>query len=196
MTTIDLIKQLREQTGAGVSDIKEALTVSNNDIEAAKAYLRKKGVAKADKRQDRETNQGVIVSYVHSNNKIAVLVELNCETDYVARNEEFQTLARELALQICANNPEFLSENDVPENIRSEFEREVRNDPKFANKPDSVLAQIVDSKVKTYAKEKSLLSQPYFRDSSKTIDDLIKEFTAKCGEKIVVRRFVRWELGS
>lgn len=196
MANIELIKQLRAETGAGLADVKEALEISKDDLEAAKAYLNKKGIARAEKRADREANQGVIGSYIHTTNRIGVLVEVNCETDFVARGEDFQQFARDVAMQICAMNAEYVSPEDIPSSIRDEFEKEVKNDPKFAGKPEAALATIIDSKVKTYGEEKSLLKQSFFKDSSKTIEDMLKTLSSKVGEAIRIKRFERMEIGE
>lgn len=196
MANIELIKQLRAETGAGLADVKEALEISKDDLEAAKAYLTKKGIAKADKRADREANQGVVGNYIHTTNKIGVLVEVNCETDFVARSEDFQAFAKDAAMQIAAMNPEYISEEEIPASIREEFEREVSNDPKFAGKPENVVAGIVDQKLKTYAEETTLLGQKFFKDSSVTIGDKLKALSAKVGEAVKIRRFVRMEIGG
>lgn len=196
MLNVELIKQLRAETGAGFADVKEALEVSKNDITAAKAYLKKKGIAKADKRSGREANQGVIGSYIHITNKIGVLVEVNCETDFVAKSGEFQNFAKDVAMQIAAMSPEYISKDEIPNSIKEEFAREVANDPKFANKPQNVIQNIVDSKIKNYVEEKVLLAQKFFKDPSKTIEDMLKDLSAKVGEAIKIRRYVRMELGE
>ncbi|GIW57531.1 MAG: elongation factor Ts [Candidatus Dojkabacteria bacterium] len=196
MSNIELIKQLRAETGAGLADIKEALNIANNDLEAARAYLRKKGIAKADKRSDRETNQGIIASYIHSNNRIGVLVEINCETDFVARSAEFIQFGKDIAMQICAMSPLYVDESEVPQSIREEFEREVMNDPKFSDKPENVRANIVDSKMKNYVSQFCLLNQIFFKDNTHTIQDLVKSLSGKFGEAIRIRRFVRFEIGG
>jgi len=196
MSNIELIKQLRAETGAGLADVKEALEISKDDLEAAKAYLTKKGIAKADKRADREANQGVVGNYIHTTNKIGVLVEVNCETDFVAKSDDFQAFARDVAMQIAAMSPEYISKDEIPESIKEEFAREVANDPQFAGKPEKVIENIVDSKMKTYAEETTLLGQKFFKDSSKTIEDMLKALSAKVGEAVKIRRFVRMEIGG
>lgn len=167
MANIELIKLLRAETSAGIADIKEALEASKDNLDEAREYLKKKGIAKADKRSEREANQGIIASYIHTTNKIGVLVELNCETDFVARNNDFQELGRNIAMQVCAMNPEFLSKEVVPEGTDLEG-----------------------------IEEKCLLSQNFFKDSSVTIEDMIKSVSAKVGEAVKIRRFVRYEIGA
>lgn len=165
--TLDQIKELREATGAGVMDSKRALEASGGDIEKAKRYLAEQGLANAAKKAHRETAQGLVESYIHAGGRIGALVEVNCETDFVARTPDFQTLAREIAMQVAAMNPLTLSEND-----ERPPEADLRGD------------------------EVALLKQPYIRDNSKTIQDLINETIGKTGENIQVRRFVRFELGG
>lgn len=196
MANIELIKQLRADTGAGLSDIKEALEISKDDYEAAKSYLAKKGIAKADKRADREANQGVIASYIHTTNKIGVLVEVNSETDFVARSEDFQNFGKNVAMQICAMSPLYLDESEIPANIRQEFVEEVANDPKFTGKPEEIRNNIVDAKMKTYAEEYCLLKQKFFKDSSVSIEEMMKVLSGKVGEAIRIKRFVRFEVGA
>lgn len=195
MPTIEQIKELRVITGAGLADVKEALSISKGDMEAAKAYLAKKGLAKAEKRADREANQGMIGSYIHVTNKVAALVELNCETDFVAKSDDFMMLAKEIAMQIAAMNPLYVSVEDVPASVREEFANEVKNDPKFANKPEEIRNNILDSKMKTYAEEVCLMDQAYFKDGSQNIGQMLKAVSAKVGEAIKIRRFVRYEVG-
>jgi elongation factor Ts len=196
MANIENIKKLRSETSAPLADVKEALEISKDDYEAAKAYLKKKGIAKAEKRSDREANQGVIGSYIHTKNKIGVMVEVNCETDFVAKNEEFQAFAKDVAMQIAAMNPKYVSIDQVPENIKEEFHSEVKNDPKFAGKPEAAIKTIADSKFKTYCEENSLMSQSFFKDGSVTIEEMLKSVSAKLGEAIKIRRFTRMEVGE
>jgi elongation factor Ts len=196
MANVELIKQLRTETGAGIADVKEALEISKDDIEAARAYLHKKGIAKADKRMDREANQGVVGSYIHTTNKIGVLVEVNCETDFVAKSEDFIQFSKDVAMQIAAMSPEYISADEIPESIRTEFEKEVQADPKFTGKPEAVIANIVDSKMKSYAEDTTLLGQNFFKDSSKTIGDMLKALSSKVGEAVKIKKFVRMEVGG
>lgn len=196
MANIELIKQLRAETGAGLADVKEALEISKDNLEDAKAYLTKKGIAKAEKRSEREANQGIIASYVHNTNKIGVLVEVNCETDFVAKNEELVNFGKDVALQIAAMSPLYVDRSEIPENIAEEFKKEVANDPKFAGKPEAATAKILESKLNTYAEETCLLEQSFFKDGSKTIMDMMKSVSAKTGEAIKIRRFVRFEVGA
>jgi elongation factor Ts len=196
MANLELIKQLRADTGAGIADVKEALEISKDDMVAAKAYLQKKGIAKAEKRLDREANQGVIASYIHNTNKIAVLVEVNCETDFVAKNEDFIRFGKDVAMQIAAMSPEYISESEIPESLKEEFAKEVGNNPKFTGKPSEILQNIIDSKVKTYASETTLLGQAFFNDTNTTIGEMLKILSAKVGEAIKIKKFVRMEVGG
>lgn len=196
MSSIEQIKELRAATGAGLADVKEALEISKGDLEAAKAYLSKKGMAKADKRADREANQGIIGSYVHTTNRVAVLVEVNCETDFVARSEDFVQFAKDVAMQVAAMSPLYVSKEEIPANIADEFRAEVSNDPKFAGKPEQVVATIIEQKMKTYAEEVCLLEQAFFKDGSQKIGEMMKAVSAKVGEAIRVKRFTRYEVGA
>jgi elongation factor Ts len=196
MSSIEQIKELRAATGAGLADVKEALEISKGDVEAAKAYLQKKGMAKAEKRADREANQGIVASYVHTNSRVAVMVEVNCETDFVARSEDFIQFGKDVAMQIAAMSPLYLSKEDIPSNIVEEFRNEVGNDPKFAGKPSQVVETIIEQKMKTYAEETCLLEQTFFKDGSQKIGDMMKSVSGKVGEAVRVRRFTRYEVGA
>ena len=190
------IAELRARTGAGMMDCKNALEETNGDIDKAVELLRKRGVAKAEKRAGRTTREGVIGNYVHHNGKIAVLVEVNCETDFVARNEEFQQVARQIAEHIAAAAPIAVDKDQVPpdkiEQERRIFTEQVRQ----SGKPENMIEKIVDGKVEAYYKDVALLHQAWVRDPKKTIGDLVKELSAKTGENIQVRRFVRYQLGE
>ncbi|MDR0956044.1 MAG: elongation factor Ts [Candidatus Nomurabacteria bacterium] len=195
---IEDIRKLKELSGAGLTDAKKALVDAGGDFDKALAAMRQKGLTKAEKRGEREAREGVIDSYVHGG-RIGVLVELNCETDFVARTDEFKTLAHELCLQIASMNPKWLSENDVPadETARKtdELKQAMDADAKNAKKPADVKEKIVAGQLKKYFDELILLNQNYWKDDSKTIGELVKETAAKVGENIVVRRFARLELG-
>ena len=190
------VKELRERTGAGMMDCKKALEETSGDIDKAVENLRKRGVAKAEKRAGRSTSEGMVGHYVHHNGKIAVLVELNCETDFVARNDEFQQLARHVAEHIAAAAPIAVDKDSVPQDkIESErriFTEQVRQ----SGKPENMIEKIVEGKVEAYYKDVALLHQAWVRDPKKTIGDLVKEVAAKTGENIQVRRFVRYQLGE
>ena len=198
--TASSIKDLRERTGAGMSDCKKALTEVNGDMDKAIDYLRAKGLAKAAKKAGREATEGAVVSYIHGGGRIGVLVEINCETDFVARNEDFVNFTREVALQIAAMNPQFVRKDDVPataiEHEKSVLVAKAKEDPKNANKPDQVLAKITEGQISKWMKEICLLDQPWVKDNDKTIEQVQQELIAKIGENIKIRRFVRFELGE
>lgn len=196
--SLDEIKKLKELTGVGLTDAKKALVEAGGDFDKALEAMRKKGLTKAEKRGEREAREGLIESYVHSN-RIGVIVELNCETDFVARTDNFKGLAHELAMQIAAMRPKWVSQDDIPEAERARKREELvasaKADPKNANKPAEILDKIIDGQLNKYFSELVLLDQTYWKDDSKTIGTLVKEEMAKLGENIVVRRFARLELG-
>ncbi len=196
--SLDEIKKLKELTGVGLTDAKKALVEAGGDFDKALEAMRKKGLTKAEKRGEREAREGLIESYVHGN-RIGVIVELNCETDFVARTDNFKSLAHELAMQIAAMRPKWVSQDDIPEaertRKREELAASAKADPKNANKPAEILDKIIDGQLNKYFSELVLLDQTYWKDDSKTIGTLVKEEMAKLGENIVVRRFARLELG-
>lgn len=194
--TSDMVKKLRDATQAGMMDCKRALVETGGDFEQAKDYLRKKGILKADKVSGRETGEGIIYSYIHHNNKLGVLLELNSVTDFVARTEDFKELAHKIALQLAAMGALYVSREDVsPEKIAKEKEI-YREQMKDSGKPENVISKIVESKLENFFKENCLLEQEYVFESGKTINDLIVELIAKTGENIKVSRFVRWQVGE
>jgi elongation factor Ts len=194
--TATLIKDLRERTGAGMADCKKALTEVGGDMDKAIDYLRTKGLAKAAKKAGREATEGAVVSYIHGGGRIGVLVEVNCETDFVARNEDFQGFTREVALQIAAMNPQFVRRDEVSQDV-IDREREVLvAKAKETGKPDGVVQKMVDGQITKWLKEICLLDQAWVKDGDKTIDQVQQELIAKIGENIKVRRFVRFELGE
>jgi elongation factor Ts len=188
------VKALRDKTGAGMMDCKRALTEADGDMDKAMAVLREKGLAKAREKSSRTMSEGIIVSYVHGNGRIGVLVELGCETDFVARNEEFQALARELAMQVAASTPLYVSPEDVPADV-IEAEKAIYRG-QVADKPEQIQDKIIEGKLGKYYEEVCLIKQPYIREDSKTVGDLIQDTIAKVGENMTVRRFVRMELGE
>lgn len=192
--TVDDIKKLRELTGVGLTDAKQALVEAEGDFDKALEEMRKKGLTKAEKKGDREAREGLIESYVHSG-RIGVIVEVNCETDFVACLDDFKTLAHEIAMQIAAMNPEYASEDDIPEAEYARVKEELLNSESLKNKPAEMQEKIVDGQLKKHFSEKVLLSQAYILDDSKTVEQHIKEAIAKLGENIVVRQFKRIELG-
>jgi len=194
--TTEMIKELRDATGCGILDCRTALRESDGDFEKASDFLREKGLAKAAKRAERVASEGVIEVYTHGEGRLAVMVELNCETDFVGRSPEFLNLAHELALQIAAANPLYLTEEDIPESALEREKKVAAARAMEEGKPEKIVPKIVEGYLKKYKEETVLLNQAYVRDGSKTVQDLINEQVVKMGEKILVRRFVRWELGA
>lgn len=189
------IKRLRELTGVGMTDAKRALDESNGDFDKALAAMRKKGLTKAEKRGEQEARAGVISSYVHDN-RIGVLLEVNSETDFVARNEMFAAIVKDLAMHIAATNPEYVSEDQIDEATREEKRAEFTEKVKAEGKPENMVPQIVEGMLKKYFAEKCLLDQPFIKNPDQTVGQYVKENIAKLGENIVVRRFSRMALGE
>ncbi len=200
MTTVTFtakdVQELRRRTGAGMMECKKALEETAGDMEKAVEYLRKKGIAKAEKRAGRTAAEGVITSYIHPPGKIGVLVEVNCETDFVARTEDFKTLAREVAMHIASAAPLALDKDGVPAEAVERERRIAEDQVRASGKPDHLVPKIVEGKLEAFYKQVALLSQPWIRDDKKTIGDLIKEASAKLGENVQVRRFVRFQMGQ
>jgi elongation factor Ts len=194
--TANLIKDLRERTGAGMADCKKALVESDADVEKAIDYLRKKGLAKAAKKAGREATEGAIYSYIHGGGKIGVMVEVNCETDFVARNEDFQQFTKDVAMQIAAMNPTFVRKDEVSDDVVAREREILLAKAKESGKPEQVVAKMVDGQISKWLKEICLLDQSFVKNPDKTIDQLQQELIAKIGENIRVRRFVRFELGE
>ena len=191
-----MVKQLREKTGAGIMDCKEALSECEGDIPRAIDFLRTKGLATAAKRAGRAMTEGVIQSYIHMGGKLGVLVEVKCETDFVAKNEDFQDFSKNIAMQIAATNPVAIRPEDVPEETVNK-EREIyRAQTLEMGKPEKIVDKIVDGKMKKYFDENCLLNQAYVRDSDITVADLLNEMIAKIGENITIKRFVRFQIGG
>lgn len=193
--SITEIKRLRELTGVGITDAKKALVEANGDFDKALEAMRKKGLTKADKRAEREARAGIVYTYNHDN-RIGVVLELNCETEFVARNDLFTGLAKDLAMHIAAANPEFVSSDSIPEERREKAKAEFTQKAKDEGKPDNILSQIVDGMLKKNFAEICLLDQPFVKNPDITVGIYIKEHIAKLGENIVVRRFVRMALGE
>lgn len=194
--TAQMVKDLRDSTGAPFIDCKNALEEVSGDMEKALDILKIRGVAKASKKVGRETPEGTVMSYIHAGGKIGVMVEVNCETDFVARNEEFQAFAREVAMQIAAANPIYVSKDDIPE---SELERErevMKAQVLESGKPADIAEKMVEGKIKKFYEEVCLLNQTYIRDSKLKMDDILQALIAKIGENIKVRRFTRFQLGE
>lgn len=197
MVDFEEVKKLRLQTGAGINLCKEALESSNGDVEKALMFIRKKGALKAEKRADRLTSQGVIGFYLHGvDNRVAALVELNCETDFVARNEEFRKLAHELAMQVAAMKPLYVDRDSVPAEVLSEEKQMLKDSDELKKKPKAIVDKILDGKLEKFYEENCLMEQRYFKDESLKIADLVNEAIAKIGEKINVSRIYRMEVGG
>lgn len=194
--TTAMVKELRTATGAGVLDAKKALEATDGDFDKAANLLREKGAARAEKRADREAKDGLIELYAHPGNRVGVMLELNCETDFVARNEQFQDLAHNIALQIAAMSPRYISIDDVPAGDLEEETTILRNQALAEGKPEQVVDKIVEGRLRKFYEEFCLLEQPYIRDDKFKIQDLVTEAISATGENIKIRRFARYELGE
>jgi elongation factor Ts len=198
--TAAAVKQLREKTGAGMMECKNALVEAEGNEERAVDILRKRGLASAKKREGRIAAEGIVNSYIHMGGKVGVLVEVNCETDFVARGEEFQQLVKDIAMHVAAAEPKYVSREDVNAGDLAKEEEiaraQAKNDPKNANKPDQVIDKIVAGRLNKYFEETVLLDQPFVKDPAKTVAELVTEKVAKTGEKITVRRFTRYKMGE
>ncbi|MEM7007790.1 MAG: translation elongation factor Ts [Thermodesulfobacteriota bacterium] len=194
--TAQMVKDLRDSTGAPFIDCKKALEEVSGDMDKALDILKIRGVAKASKKVGRDTPEGTVMSYIHAGGKIGVMVEINCETDFVARNEEFQEFAREVAMQIAAANPIYVSKEDVPETDLEKEKEVMKAQVIESGKPADIADKIVEGKIEKYYEEVCLLNQTYIRDTKLKIDDILQALIAKIGENIKVRRFVRFQLGE
>jgi len=194
MVSLDDIKKLRSITSAGMMDCKSALEESGGNIEKAIEILRKKGIAKASKKEGNELGDGVVESYIHDGGRLGVLVELGCQTDFVARNDEFKKLAREIAIHIAASNPLYISRDTVPDDVLEKEKEIARESLKNEKKPQEIVERIVESKIDKFFEENCLMEQRFFRDESVVVGDLIKEYIAKFGENIKVIRFARFQV--
>lgn len=198
--TAEAVKALREKTGAGMMECKKALTEANGNEEQAIEILRKAGLASAKKREGRIAAEGAVGSYIHMGGKVGVLVEVNCETDFVARSEDFQQFVKDIAMHICASEPQFVSKDQVPAELLDK-EREIaldqaKADPKNANKPENILEKMVEGRLAKFLTETVLLEQPFVRDQAITVGELTTRITAKTGEKVSIRRFARYKMGE
>jgi elongation factor Ts len=190
------VAELRARTGAGMMDCKKALEEANGDMEKAAELLRAKGIAKAEKRAGRSAAQGIILSYIHHNQQVGVLLELNAETDFVARTEDFQQLARDIALHIASADPTGVNPEDIPAETVERERRIAEEQVAAEGKPENIRAKIVDGKVKKFIAERTLLEQPYIKDDTKTVGQLVKEVSGKVGEAVSVKRFARFKVGE
>ncbi|MFP4465857.1 MAG: translation elongation factor Ts [Candidatus Goldiibacteriota bacterium] len=194
--TKELVKELREKTGAGMNDCRKALIENNCDTEKAVEWLREKGIAGASKKSARTAKEGLIYSYIHSGGKVGVLVEVNCETDFVARTEDFQNLCKEISMQIAAMSPLYVTRNEVPEDLIEKEKKIFMEQMKDSGKPENVLEKIVEGKIGKFFQEICLYEQAYVKEDKKNIEEMIKENIATIGENIVVKRFARYALGE
>ncbi|MBM7560616.1 translation elongation factor Ts [Fusibacter tunisiensis] len=193
--TAAMVKELREATGAGMMDCKKALVEKDGNIEEAIKYLREKGIAKAAKKMDRIASEGIIASYIHGG-RIGVIVEINSETDFVAKNSEFQEFGRDIAMQVAASNPTYVRIEDVPQEAIEAEKVILRNQALNEGKPEKIIEKMVEGRIAKYYKEVCLLEQPFIKDPDKTVDQLLKEKIAKIGENLSIRRFSRFEVGE
>ncbi len=190
------VKALRERTGAGMMDCKHALVEAGGDLDKAVTILREKGVAAASKKSSRDAKEGVVHTYIHPGSRIATMVELNCETDFVARNDMFQSLARDIAMQVAATKPQAVGREQMPQGLLDEESEIYRNQAKNEGKPDHIIDRIVQGRIEKFYQENCLLEQPFIRDTDKTVKDLITDAVGTLGENIQIRRFIRYELGG
>lgn len=191
---LDKVKILREKTNAGIMDCKSALADASGDVDKAIEILRKRGISLASKKSSRAAREGLIGSYIHLNGKIGVLLEVNCETDFVARNEEFKNFVKDLSMQITAVNPSYISQEDVPEDVIEKEISIIKEQSK--GKPEAALEKIVEGKLKSFYQEVCLLEQPFIKDPKVFVKDLLTSLVAKIGENIIIKRFVRYQLGE
>ena len=191
-----LIKDLREKTGVGIMDCKTALNASDGDINKAVDYLRKKGIATAKKRGGRVTSQGQVASYIHAGGKIGVLLEVNCETDFTGKSEDFTNFVKDISMQVAASNPIAIDRENIPPDVLEKEKEIYATQASESGKPEKVIEKIVDGKLKKFFSEACLLEQPFVKNPDITIQDLLNEMIAKTGENIVIRRFVRFQLGD
>jgi len=198
--TTEMVKELRQATAAGILDCRKALEASEGDFEKAVDYLREKGLAKAAKRVDREAKDGLVVSYIHGGGRIGVLLEINCETDFVARTDEFKGMVNDVAMQIAAMSPQYVKREDIPASVIEHEKQLYRTQALEEGKPEAIVERIVDGRMEKFYKDVCLLEQIFIRDDGqdrpRTIDDLVKEQITKTGENMIVRRFARFELGE
>ena len=196
MITAESVKKLREKTGAPMMDCKVALQESQGDFDKAVDFLRKKGMADAAKKSGRITSEGLVHAYIHGEGKIGVLIEVNCETDFVAKNKDFQAFVKDIAMQVAASNPLYICEKEVPKNVLDKEKEIYKHQAAQSKKPANVIDKIVEGKIQKYYEEACLLKQPFVKDPDKTIEDLLKELIAKFGENCTIRRFSRFQLGE
>ena len=192
----DQVKKLREKTGVGLMDCKEALKAAGGDMDKAVDYLREKGLAKIQKRSGRATTEGVIVSYIHTGGKVGAMAEVNCESDFVARTPDFQAFAKDVAMQITASNPSYVKREDIPEDVKEHEKAIYRKQALDQGKPEKILDKIAEGKLEKFYQEFCLMEQPFIKNPDITIKGLLEELVSKLGENILIRRFERWQLGE
>jgi len=191
-----MVKELRTKTGAGMMDCKEALTSSNGDFEKAIDYLRKKGMSAATKRSSKAAKEGTIASYIHMGGRIGVMVELNCETDFVAKTEDFQNTAKDIAMHVAASNPTFVNPDEIPEDVLEREKEIYRSQALAEKKPEKIWDKIIEGKLNKYYEEVCLIKQKFIKNTDITIETLVNNLIAKTGENVMVRRFTRYQLGE
>ncbi len=194
--TLDMVKELRERTGAGILDCKQALEAAQGDLQKATDFLRKRGIDFAAKKAERVVQEGIIDAYVHSGERLGAMIELNCETDFVARTEEFRRLAHDIAMQVAATDPKYISPEDIPEEMLEAKREALRQEMRSQGKPEHLLDRIVQGMMKRYYEEVCLLCQPFIKDDTRSVRDVITDKVAQLGENIVVSHFARFELGE
>jgi elongation factor Ts len=192
----DIIKELRDKTGAPIMDCKKALIHTNGNIEKAIEFLRMKGLASLKKREGKVTSEGAVGSYIHAGGKIGVLIEVNCETDFVARTEDFKNFVKDIAMQIAATNPLYLSREDIPEEELNKEKEFLKTQALESGKPEKIVEKIVEGRLEKFYSEVCLLDQPFIKDENMTVNDLLGQIMGKVGERIIIRRFVRYFLGE
>lgn len=191
-----LVKELRDKTGVGMMECKKALVESDGDLEKAQDYLRKKGLANASKRSGRATAEGLIEAYIHMGGQIGVMVELNCETDFVARNDDFKALAKDIAMHVAASAPQYVSSDEISEEVINKEREILLAQPDMANKPDQVKDKIIAGRLEKFYEQICLLNQPFVKDPNVKVGEMVQQAISKIGENIVVRRFVRFNVGE
>jgi elongation factor Ts len=194
--TSDVVKKLRDKTGVGMMDCKKALEETSGDFEKAVEALRKKGIDVANKRSGRQTSQGTVAAYIHMGGKIGVLVEVNCESDFVAKSDDFNNFVKDVSMQIAAANPEWVTREEVPQQVLDKEKEILKDQALKTGKPEKVIEKIVEGKLTKFYSERCLIDQPFVKDQDRTIKQLLDELMAKTGEKCLVRRFVRYQVGE
>lgn len=194
--TAEQVKALREKTGVGLMDCKEALKATGSNMDKAVDYLREKGLAKLAKRSARAATEGSVASYIHTGGKVGTMVEINCETDFVAKTDDFQAFVKDVAMQITAANPTYIAREDIPDEVKEKEKEIYRNQARESGKPEKILDKIAEGKLEKYFQEVCLLEQPFIKDPDVTIKKLLEGLVTKLGEKILVRRFARFQLGE